>query len=30
MRTFELRVYTLCTAQALAFYVGKVHPRHLH
>ena len=30
MRTFELRVYTLRTAQALAFYVGRVHPRHLH
>jgi hypothetical protein len=30
MRTFELRVYTLRTAEALAFYVGKVHPRHLH
>ena len=30
MKTFELRVYTLRTAQALAFYVGRVHPRHLH
>lgn len=30
MRTFELRVYTLRTQKALAFYVGTVYPRHLH
>lgn len=30
MRTYELRVYTLRTAKALAFYVDQVHPRHLH
>lgn len=30
MRTYELRVYTLRTNEALAFYVGTVYPRHLH
>ena len=30
MRTYELRVYTLRNQEALAFYVGTVHPRHLH
>ena len=29
MRTFELRVYTLRTAGALAFYSATVYPRHL-
>ena len=29
MRTFELRVYTLRTKQALDFYTGTVYPRHL-
>ena len=30
MRTFELRVYTLRTKEALDFYTGTVYPRHLH
>lgn len=30
MRTFELRIYTLRTKEALDFYVGTVYPRHLH
>lgn len=30
MRTFELRVYTLRTKEALDFYTGTVFPRHLH
>jgi hypothetical protein len=30
MRTFELRVYTLRTREALDYYVGTVYPRHLH
>jgi hypothetical protein len=30
MRTFELRVYTLRTQEALDFYADTVYPRHLH
>lgn len=30
MRTFELRVYTLRTDEALRRYAGTVYPRHLH
>lgn len=30
MRTFELRVYTLRTKEALDFYAGTIYPRHLH
>jgi hypothetical protein len=26
MRTFELRVYALCTKAALDFYAGRVYP----
>jgi hypothetical protein len=29
MRTFELRVYTLRTKEALDFYMNQVYPRHL-
>lgn len=29
MRTFELRVYSLRTKEALEFYIGTVYPRHL-
>lgn len=29
MRTFELRVYTLRTKDALDFYINTVYPRHL-
>jgi hypothetical protein len=29
MRTFEIRVYTLRTKEALDFYTGTVYPRHL-
>ncbi len=29
MRTFELRVYTLRTQEALDFYVEQIYPRHL-
>jgi len=29
MRTFELRVYTLRTKEALDFYMEEVYPRHL-
>lgn len=30
MRTFELRVYTLRTKEALDFYMEKIYPRHLN
>ena len=30
MRTFELRVYTLRTKEALVFYMGTIYPRHLN
>ena len=30
MRTYELRVYTLRTKEALDFYADTVYPRHLH
>lgn len=30
MRTFELRVYTMRTKDALDFYTDTVYPRHLH
>jgi hypothetical protein len=30
MRTFEIRVYTLRTKEALDFYAGRVYPRHLN
>lgn len=30
MRTFELRVYTLRTKEALDFYASTVYPRHLN
>ena len=30
MRTFELRVYTLRTQEALDFYGRVVYPRHLN
>ena len=30
MRTYELRVYTLRTKEALDFYREKVYPRHLN
>jgi hypothetical protein len=29
MRTFELRVYTLRTREALDFYINEIYPRHL-
>ena len=29
MRTFELRVYTLRSKEALEFYVREIYPRHL-
>ncbi len=29
MRTFELRVYTLRTKEALDFYMNQIYPRHL-
>jgi len=29
MRTFELRVYTLRSREALDYYVNKIYPRHL-
>ena len=29
MRTFELRVYTLPTKEALDFYLEEIDPRHL-
>jgi hypothetical protein len=29
MRTFELRVYTLRTKEALDFYMNQVYPRHV-
>jgi hypothetical protein len=30
MRSFELRVYTLRTKEALEFYTDTIYPRHLH
>ena len=30
MKTFELRVYTLRTKEALDFYREKIYPRHLN
>jgi hypothetical protein len=30
MRTFELRVYTLRTKEALDFYMETIYPRHLN
>ena len=30
MRTFELRVYTLRTKEALDFYMQTIYPRHLN
>jgi hypothetical protein len=30
MRTFELRVYTLRTKEALDFYTQTIYPRHLN
>jgi hypothetical protein len=30
MRTFELRVYTLRTKEALDFYKDQIYPRHLN
>jgi hypothetical protein len=30
MRAFELRVYTLCTKEALDFYMEKIYLRHLN
>ena len=30
MRTFELRVYTLRTKEALDFYLDQIYPRHLN
>lgn len=30
MRTYEMRVYTLRTKEALDFYASTVYPRHLH
>ena len=29
MRTFELRVYTLRTKEALDYYMNEIYPRHL-
>jgi len=29
LRTFELRVYTLPTKEALDFYMNQIYPRHL-
>ena len=29
MRTFELRVYTLRSREALDYYVNQIYPRHL-
>jgi hypothetical protein len=30
MRTFELRVYTMRTKEALKFYIDTIYPRHFH
>lgn len=30
MRTYELRVYTLSTKEALDFYMNQIYPRHLN
>ena len=30
MRTYEMRVYSLRTKEALDFYASTVYPRHLH
>ena len=29
MRTYELRVYTMSTKEALDFYMNQIYPRHL-
>jgi len=29
MRTYELRVYTISTKEALDFYMNQIYPRHL-